>query len=154
MKNIGFFILLITLSIFTACKKEKDYVIFHTFKDQTWARFNILQFEIPVESQQMTCDVSFFIHLTRDYEYDYLDFNMIMTTPSGEERIKEYHMNIKGKEGNFLGQWSQDSCELSIPLKKKILLTKGMLILQIENLVPRPLTKGLKGVGIRLHPVG
>jgi gliding motility-associated lipoprotein GldH len=127
--------------------------VYHKFKNQSWSRFDHLQFEIPVEAKQATYDVVFFIHFTKDYEYDFLDFNMIMTTPSGEERIKEYHLNIKGKEGNFLGQWTQDSCELSIPLKREIQLTQGKLILQLENLIPRPETKGLLGVGIRLHPV-
>jgi gliding motility-associated lipoprotein GldH len=154
MKKTGYFILILLLSTLSACKKEKDTIIYHKFEDQTWNRFNILQFEIPVEPGQAVYDVSFFIHLNRDYEYDYLDFNMIMTTPSGEERIKEYHMDIKGKEGEFLGQWTRDSCELVLPLKKEIQLTKGTLILQIENLVPRPQTRGLLGVGIRMHPVG
>ena len=78
---------------------------------------------------------------------------MIMITPSGEERIKEYSMDIRRKDGGFVGQFISDSCEVSIALKKELKLTKGILNLEIENLVPRPEVRGLLGIGIRLHPV-
>ena len=145
----------LSLLIFTlyllSCTHDHDVELFHKFPDQVWRRFTILQYEIPIESKQTSYDITFFIHLTKNYDYDYLDFNMIMTTPSGEERINEYHINIKGTGGTFLSQWKNDSCELTIPLKKSILLNKGLLMIQIENLVPRLETKGLLGAGIRLH---
>ena len=153
MKKYAVFIFFLITATFTGCKKDQDYVIYHRFDNQVWKRFNILQFEIPVGNKQSTYDVYFFTHITRQYEFDYLDFNMIMTTPSGEERIKEYRINIKRKEGTFIGRFTNDSSEYSIALKKGITLTKGNLILQIENLVPRLETKAILGVGIRLHPV-
>jgi hypothetical protein len=76
-----------------------------------------------------------------------------MTTPSGEERIKEYKIGIRRKDGGFIGQFTHDSCEVSIALKKDLKLTRGILILEMENLIPRLQAKGLLGIGIRLHPV-
>jgi hypothetical protein len=75
-----------------------------------------------------------------------------MTTPSGEERIKEYHMNIKKKDGGFIGPCNKDSCEVTINLKKQLMLTKGVLKIEIENLVPRLELNGLLSIGIRLRP--
>ena len=111
-----------------------------------------MYFEIPVEVQRKSYDVSLFIRHTKQYEFDDLNFNMLMTTPSGEERIKEYKMHIKKKDGGFFGQCNNDSCEVTISLKKQLTLTKGILSIEIENLVPRLEVKGLLSIGIRLRP--
>jgi len=125
---------------------------YYKFKDQTWPSFDILHLEIPVDKERKSYDVSLFIYHTKEYEFDALDFNMLMTTPSGEERIKEYHMNIKKKDGRYIGPCSKDSCEVTINLKKQLILTKGVLKIDIENLVPRLEVNGLLSIGIRLRP--
>lgn len=135
------------------CSDNKNVEVYHPFKDQTWSRFNILHFEVPVHASENNYNVSLFIRHTREFEFDAMDFNMIMTTPSGEERIKEYHMDIRKETGGFIGQFTNDSCEVTIALKKNIKLTRGILNLEIENLIPRLQTKGLLGLGIRLQPV-
>jgi gliding motility-associated lipoprotein GldH len=151
MKERIVVLLILLASMFSACKNDHDYVIYHKFNNQVWKRFNYLQFELPIETSKDNYDVSFFAHITKEYEYNNLDFNMIMTTPSGEERIKEYHIDIKKKEGTFLGSFVNDSCEYTIPLKKGLNLSKGVLTLQLENLIPRLETTGILGVGVRLH---
>jgi hypothetical protein len=99
--------------------------------------------------------VFFFANHTRDYEFDNLAFNMIMTTPSGEERIKEYKFLLKDKTGGFTGTCYKDSCTASIALKKGLRLEKkGMLRIEIETLVPRLQINALLGVGVRLVPSG
>ena len=153
MKKIANFLAILLLLIVSACSKNHDYVIYHKFKEQTWARFNVLKFEIPVNATEKTYDISLFVSHSRVYEYDTLGFNMIMTTPSGEERIKEYNLEIKRKDGRFTGQCNNDSCDVSVMLKRDITLSPGTLTLEIENLVPRLEIKGLLGIGIRLHPV-
>ena len=139
--------------IFCGCSRNNDVEVYYKFKDSTWLRFDPVRFEMTVNATEKKYDVFLFIHHTAEYEFDNLDFNMIMNTPSGEERIKEYQMDIRRKDGGFIGKIQNDSCEISIALKKDLKLTKGILSLEIENLVPRLQTKGLLGIGIRLHPV-
>jgi gliding motility-associated lipoprotein GldH len=153
MKATVFSLWSLLLFVVFGCSDNKEVMVYHKFKDQTWSRFDLLHFDIPVNAPEKNHDVSLFIHHTADYEFDNLDFNMIMTTPSGEERIKEYHIDIRRKDGGFIGQCTKDSCEVSVVLKKGLKLTKGILILEIENLVPRMQIKGLLGLGIRLQPV-
>ena len=146
-----FFILLSFLA--TGCSQGKtDY--YHRFNNQVWQRFNILSFEVPVEKTGVPYDILFFAHHTKEYEYDNLDFNMVMTTPSGEERIREYTFTLK-RYGSFTGKCNGDSCEAVIPVKTDITFSKkGILKIEIENLVPRLEIKGLLGVGIRIVPKG
>jgi gliding motility-associated lipoprotein GldH len=155
MKKIFPYTGLVMLVLLSSCSNDKDYVIYHRFPKHAWYRYNILQFEIPVERSEKAYDVIFFTRHTKDYPFDNLDFNMIMTTPSGEERIKEYHFVIKRKDGGFTGECTKDSCMASIPLKNEIYFpAKGILKIEIETLVPRVEIPGILGVGIRLHRRG
>ena len=59
---------------------------------------------------------------------------------------------IKKKNGEFAGECNKDSCVETIALKKEIYLPeKGVLKIELENLVPRLEVQGLLGVGIRMH---
>jgi gliding motility-associated lipoprotein GldH len=141
--------------LFSGCRKNNDYILYYPLKQHAWQRFNKLQFEIPLRASPKGWDIYFIAHHTKAYSFDNLDFNMIMNTPSGEERIKEYHFEIKNKTGEFTGVCTKDSCEATIALKKEIYLPeKGVLKIQIENLVPRLQVDELLGVGIRMHPRG
>jgi len=153
-KKILFFGLFISI-FFSGCKKNTEIISYHKFKDKTWNRFEKLTFDIPILEIEKRYDVYLFAHHTRDYEFDNLEFNMIMTTPSGEERIKEYKFLLKDKTGGFTGTCNDDSCSSSIALKKGLRIEKkGMLRIEIETLVPRLQISGLFGVGIRLVPSG
>lgn len=139
----------------SSCKNNDGIEYYHRFTDQSWFRFNILQFEIPVEKTDQRFNVYFFIRHNREYEFNTMDFNMVMTTPSGEERIREYQMKIRDRGGNFSGQFTGDSCEVGLVLTNEMRFPeKGILIIKIENLVPRMETKGLLGAGIRMKQAG
>ena len=145
----GFLILL----LFSGCKKSNEILSYHKFKDQTWNRFDKITFNIPILAVNKQYDVYFFANHTKNYEYDNLRFNMIMTTPSGEERIKEYKFMLKNTTGGFLGECRGDSCTVSIVLRKGMSIEKiGMLRIEIETLVPRLQIENILGIGIRLVP--
>ena len=154
MKKTLLYLFLPIILFLSGCKSNNDYEIYYPFKNQTWDRFNFLQFEIPIERTEGLYDVLLFVRHTQAFEFDNLDFHMIMKTPSGEERIREYSMNIRRKDGGFTGQCSKDSCEATIILKKELKLAKGTLSIQLENVVPRLHLGGLLGLGIRVSPAG
>lgn len=146
---------LLILLLLSACKKNNEIIRYHKFKNRTWNRFEKLRFDIPIMDNEKRYDVYFFAKHTKDYEFDNLEFNMIMTTPSGEERIKEYKFLLKNKTGGFTGNCYQDSCTAFIALKKGLRIEKkGILQIEIETLVPRLQVNALLGVGIRLVPTG
>lgn len=152
-------IMLVLFSIMIAflasgCNKEDHPELYHRFSDKSWARFNLLSFEIPVTNIS-PYDIYLFARFTPDFQYETLDFNMIMNTPAGEERIHEYQMKVKSKSGQFRIECEKDSCQGTIVLKKEIDFAKpGILKIEIENLTPRLTTEGVIGVGIRLKPSG
>lgn len=152
VKRILVFFLLLA-AVLSGCKRNNEIISYHKFSNRTWGRFEILKFDIPILETGKSYDVYFFAHLTKNYEFDNLRFNMVMITPSGEERIKEYRFMIKDRTGGFLRACNQDSCSASVALKKGLMMEKkGILRIEIETLVPRLEIKELLGVGIRLVP--
>ena len=146
---------LIILVLFSGCKKNNEITSYHKFNNKTWNRFDKIRFDIPVLDVDKRYDIYFFANHTKDYEFDNLNFNMIMTAPSGEERIKEYKFLLKNNTGGFISNCNQDSCTAYIALKKGLEIEKrGMLRIEIETLVPRLQINNLLGVGILLVPSG
>lgn len=137
------------------CKNDNTRELYHFFQNNSWNRYNKLSFELPVGDPGEPADVIFFGNFTPEYSYNTLDFNMILKTPSGEERINEYQMKVKNTDGTFLGKPTKSGYYIEMTLKSQLNPGKtGKMILEIENLIPRLVTTGIEGVGVRLIPSG
>lgn len=148
-------IIFLILLFGSGCNRNNANELYYKLPDRAWARFNLLSFEIPVNEVEKSWDVYLFARFTPDYQYRTLDFNMIMNTAAGEERIHEYQMPVRSAGGTFLFKCISDSCEGTLLLKRQLYLSKaGILKIEIENLTPRLITEGVIGVGIRLVDSG
>jgi len=135
------FIILIFFFLFSVygCHKEKPMEYYYQCKNQSWQRFNKITFNIPINAGGTTYDIYLYANFTKAYSYESLDLNMIMNTPSGEERIMEYNMKITTRGENV------------IEIKKGLYFSKkGTLSLELENLMPVLKITGISGLGIRL----
>lgn len=141
----------IFLIIISGCVNRERTDWYHPFLDKSWERFEILRFEIPINETGKYYDISLFAYLTKAFEFNDLAFNMVMETPSGEERINEYQLPYRADNGDLLQPCNNDSCFTQIILKQKLKISKpGKLLLEIENLTPRLRSEGVCGVGIRV----
>ena len=147
--NLRLVVLVFLLTI--SCARNKPVEVYQKFENQVWPRYQTLKFEIPVIKPGNTYDIILFTNITRAFSFETLDFNMVMNTPAGEERINEYQIKIKSPVGSFLGKCGKDSCIYTIPLKKGLSINdSGILKIEIENLTPRIETSGILGMGVRL----
>lgn len=138
-----------------ACSGDKTVKLYHKFPDNQWQRFNFLSFEFPVEDVGKTYDIIMLTTFSSTYQYENLDFNMNLKTPAGEERIMEYQMKVKSKEGKFLNEIRGDSCQISMTLKRQLKISKqGILKIEIENLIPRMTAEGIQGISVSMVPSG
>ena len=154
MNKKKLFLAVLVILLMAGCKRNEERISYHGFQNKIWNRFEILKFDLMIDKIDKPYDIFFFADHTKDYEFNNLDFNMIMTTPAGEERIKEYHFPLKIKTGAFTGTCTKDSCIATIVLKKGLWFTKkGIVRIEIETLVPRLEIGELCGGGIRMVPV-
>ena len=151
MRKAALLTSLLALLWLSACKGPEPEELYYPMPEKSWDRYNILRFELPVKEKGVTADVVLFGIFNDQFEYQTLNFSMNMKTPSGEERINEFEWKIRTKEGTFEGEKTERGQMVSILLKRQLnLADTGLLILDIENLVPRLRTLGVEGIGIRL----
>jgi len=148
-------LILFLLFLFSSCQKGLVYKEYHTFDNYTWGRFDKIRFEIPIEEDGLTADIIFTIRHITQYPYDNLPVNMILTTPSGEERIMEKDIPLKDKEGEFLGSVAGDLWDLEEVIWPKFYFTeKGKYTLEFENLIPKMGIPGLMDIGVKVKRNG
>ena len=134
-----------------ACSRDKPEEQRIYFPSGSWQRYNILKFQLPVVESDKSHDIIFELRCTKSFVYDQLPLNMVLNTPSGEERIKEYQLQIRDKNGTIAGTLNGDTCTTRIFLKKNLYCSKkGALKVEIENLNPRMETEGVFSAGIIL----
>ncbi|MEI7492363.1 MAG: hypothetical protein WCK92_13245 [Bacteroidota bacterium] len=136
--------LLIAIILMTGCIHEKPSEKSISFPGQSWQRYNILKYEFPINEMGKSYDVVLELRLSRTFAYDEFPLNMVLDTPSGEERIKEYLLQVKNKNGSFTGTLNGDTCLTRLVLKRNLYCSrKGILKVEIENLNPRMETEGI-----------
>lgn len=151
MKTSRYIILFLLLGL-TGCASRETSEIYFSFRENTWYRFNKLDFLVPVEKTDDPMDVVMYVLHNEEFPFRSLDFHMIMNTPSGEERIKEYHLVMRDTTGKLTGTPEEDHFITTMILKKELHFMKaGTLEIELENIIPRMKTPGLIGIGIRLE---
>ena len=150
--NTGLLNLLsVTLLFLTACSYEKPVEKQFFFPNESWQRYNILKFDLPVTESGRSYDVCFVLRCRKSISYDKLPLNMVLNSPSGEERIREYEIPIRNLNGSYTGTLSGDTCINLFVLKKNLYFSKnGVLKVEIENLNPKMETEGVFSAGLIL----
>lgn len=144
-------LLLISLITLVSCQKSVVYKEYHKFDNYTWGRFEKVRFEIPIEEAGITADIVLSVRHITQYPYDNLPVNIILTTPSGEERIMQKDFMLKDAEGEFKGSVAGDLWDFEETLWPRFLFTeKGMYILEFENLIPKMGIPGLDDMGVKV----
>jgi gliding motility-associated lipoprotein GldH len=138
MKNrfIGLlqFPLLLTLVAFTACTQQKLFEQFQKFDKQSWNRFNILKFDVPVKDTINTFDIIFSIRHFPEFSIKELPINLTIYMPSGEMRTAEHLLIFTDKEGNKLSECLGDLCDISFPVRESFVFPEsGTVRIEIEN---------------------
>lgn len=146
-----YYLLILFISFTLGCRRENGYDVFYSFPKQTWHRFNVLSYEIPVEDENIRIDIEAYAQFTSGFPYNDLEFNAVITTPSGEERMREIRLKIQNESGKFTGIQEGETYTSMIVIQKGLLISKrGVLKVELENLIPKVETPGLIGLGIRI----
>ncbi len=143
------FVFLFTGLFFPSCDNTKPYSQYHRFKNSSWHRFSPIFFDFPVKKNDAGYDIIFVIRHTNHFSEKSLYINFVMTTPSGEERIKDYNLFLKNRDGKFKGKEKDGLYQLDIPLRKGIKFHEsGICKVEIENLMTKLNTPGLVEIGL------
>ena len=151
MKRI--FYIALFLALIAGCGQRKPVSQVYHFKNATWERFKHLNFELPVENTRQQYDLTLVMRYSDKLSENALPVNVVMITPEGEERIKEYTFFVKDNNGNFAGNPVNGIYQMVIPIRKEVRFgKKGMVKFEIENLNSKYYTPGIIEMGVVMEP--
>ncbi|MBK7029506.1 MAG: hypothetical protein IPH45_09950 [Bacteroidales bacterium] len=155
MKRTGFIGLLIgfVLIIASCANKGPVFEKYHKFDNNTWDRFNQVVFTIPMEPEESDYSISLILKPTEKYEYSTMPVYVIITTPSGEERMNEIKIPVK-QDNKFIGKEEGKPLIIKSVLWKELRMSgKGSCKLSIENMIPKIQTQGIAEIGVIVEKV-
>lgn len=148
------FMVLALAFIINACGRGTIYKEYREMENYTWNRFDVLEFDVPIENAGTGYDMILAIRHIEQIPYEVLKVNFTFYTPSGEMRSLDYDLKIKDHEGNLLGEGMGDLWDLEVPMREDFRFSEeGVCRFEIHNRMPRVKTIGVMDVGliIRKH---
>ena len=154
MKNaFGLFLLIGVFAV--ACDRNEPVSQSHTFANATWARFDHLNFEFPIEDIEEEYDFTIIIRHTAKFPADALSINVVMNTPGGEERIRDHNLFLKDRDGVFIGYETDGIFNRIIKLREGMRFQEtGLVKFDIENLMTKYYTPGIINFAITIEESG
>jgi gliding motility-associated lipoprotein GldH len=140
--------------IITSCAdKGPVFEKYHKFENSTWDRFNQVVFTIPLEPEEADYAISMIIKPTEQFDYPTMPVYVILTTPSGEERMNDIKVPVK-QNNKFIGKEEGKPLIIKSVLWKELRVSgKGNCKLSIENMIPKIQTPGIAEIGIIVEKV-
>lgn len=148
MKQIIVSVFVVMAVIFSSCREA---VVFREYKKMdniTWNRFDILEFEVPVEQGDALDFILFLRHHT-DFPYDKLYVNITFYAPDGEVRSADYDFDLRDKDGKWLADGMGELWDIEIAIRSEVLMNEsGICRVRLENKYPKFDTPGIIEVGL------
>lgn len=139
--------LLILLLVLESCTQKPVYEETIKLTNSTWERFDIKKISFPVDEEDKTYCIQVIMKTNPSFAYDEFPIYVILTTPSGEERMREISVKIDKTSNSRSNQGSTT-------LWKEITISnKGTCKLSIESLIPKHETPGLDEISIVVNQV-
>ncbi|HLN53875.1 MAG TPA: hypothetical protein VK212_09210 [Lentimicrobium sp.] len=147
------FLLTITFALaFSGCSKRNVYREFHEFDNYTWNRFDKVTFNVPIDKTDFTADIILTVRYLDQFPYGEIPLQVILKTPSGEERIIERTVKVKDEKGDFIGSVAGSYWDLDEVLWKSFYFNQqGNYTLEFENIIPYMGIPGIVDLGLTVR---
>ena len=135
-----------------SCQSDKTYEEYKKMDKQSWNRFNLLKFEIPVNDTQTPVDIFLAIRHLPEFQIRELPINMTIYMPTGEMRSAEEVLKFTEKDGKIRSECLGDLCDITFNLREDITFSEtGSVRIEIENKWPKVELPGILEVGLILR---
>ncbi len=143
-----FFVSIIITAFFVGCNSDTVLKEYKKFDDISWNKFDILNFEFPVEKNE-GLDFYFALRHHTDFPYSFIDVNITFYTPDGEIRSRDYHFRLKNTDLKWKGDGMGELWDIELPIRKEMIFNKsGTCKVRIENKMRKAETPGIIEVGL------
>lgn len=145
MNRILIFALVLLLA---SCGKKTLFEKERIFENNTWNRFDKVNFEFPVDKEDGYYNIKLVVKHDGNFEENQLPVYLILNTSSGEERMKEVSFLLKDK-GVLQGDKQGNVYSISKDVWTSIMIAdKGKCTVSIENIYPKFDSFGIHSVSL------
>jgi gliding motility-associated lipoprotein GldH len=142
----------VTVISFMSCDNRTEFEQYQKFEKQSWNRFNILKFEVPVDDTQTAFDIILSLRHLPEFQIKEFPINLTIYMPSGEIRTAEQILNFIDNDGKTRSECLGDYCDIFFTLREDFVFQeKGTVRIEIENKWPRLELPGVLEVGLMIQ---
>jgi len=146
-----YLLLCLLVILIPSCTDSKRIEHIHDFDNAIWHRFDILSFDLPVNSTTDEYTMQAIVRHTSHLEQDRIPIHFIMTYPSGEERIWQQTIVIRNHDGIYQGVRKDGIYEVVVPVRTSLAFREtGNCNISVEQIIPKYNTHGILSFGLRL----
>lgn len=116
-KSIPVFVSIALLTISCHVYKEYDKESFPTY---VWKAGQEIKFDPTIENISKTYSLTLGIRHLFGFQPGSLSVSVRSVSPSGKEKIREYELQIKDSEGEYISKCGGDLCDLETMVDTKI----------------------------------
>ena len=132
-----------------SCSKKKVFEKYEKFDNYDWNMDKTVKFEVQIDDTAAAYNIYIPTRHIENYLYDCLKVNVIIYTPTGEERTKNYKLNFRDSEGKFIGNGLGDIWDEKTLIMGNIKFKNtGIYKFEIVNNMPIIPTQGIMELGL------
>ena len=89
-----------------ACLPEGRIFVEHQelSPDFEWLKKDFRKFNVPIEDTGLVYNLSLSFRYANGYRYKTVTVEVTETSPSGKETVKEYELNVRKDNGDYIGE--------------------------------------------------
>ncbi len=143
--NRNFIAFLTILLLFLSACKQNEIVFMESrqFENNSWNKFNSLNFTFPISDINSSYDIFLVIEHTSQLKIKNLPLSFYFYTPSGETRAMSFNIKIINNKGNYIGEKKEGLWKIIVPLRKDFQFQeKGTAQIEIVNQLSKLETPG------------
>ncbi len=142
------FLLLLIIVFITSCSGENIYNEYKKFDNVSWNRFDIVEFEFPVNKNE-PYNLNLALRHHTYFPFSFIDVNITIFTPDGEIRSRNYHYNLKTSDLEWKGKGMGEIWDIELPIRKQMIFNEnGNCKILIENKMSKVETPGIMELGL------
>jgi gliding motility-associated lipoprotein GldH len=135
--------------LLASCNPNKVFERYENIDNNKWAKDKIVTFEVEINDISVPYDVELALRHSSYYVWADILVNLTTVYPDGEERMKDYDLFLRNKDGSFKAEGAGDLWDITFPLMEKASFNvKGKYIFKIQNIMPRLETDDIMQVGL------
>lgn len=127
------------LSSMIACQPEGRIYNEHQelSPEVEWLKKDVREFKVPITNNSQEYNMSISFRYANGYQYKTANIKVTETSPSGKESVKDYELQIRKENGDYIGEAGYDiwDSEHLIEPSKKFEET-GTYTYKMEHIMP------------------